>query len=55
MIMWADVPWGASPSVFYSLPLIRGTYSFAGFAGQAHSYGMPWLLLAPSALFPLIA
>ncbi len=32
------------------------TNSFVGFAGQAHSYGLPWLLLAPSAvLFSLIA
>ncbi|MCH7490586.1 MAG: hypothetical protein IID05_07810, partial [Gemmatimonadetes bacterium] len=32
------------------------TNSFVGFAGQAYSYGMPWLLLAPSAVvFSLIA
>jgi SSS family transporter len=32
------------------------TNSFVGFSGQAYSYGMPWLLLAPSAVvFSLIA
>ncbi len=32
------------------------TNSFVGYAGQAYSYGAPWLLLAPSAvMFSLIA